>query len=95
MASTSIETVDKIRDLITSVEELAFNRDTVSIVNDIAHDLADLGKADKNAGTVVVTETALNVVLGIEFLVDMVHVAGQIGKLSYHLFFRIIVHFQQ
>ena len=48
------ETVNEIGDLITLIEELSFNRDPVGIVNDVAHDLADLCKAYENACTVVV-----------------------------------------
>ena len=73
--------INDVRHFIALIEELTFHRDPLAVINDITHYLTDLGKAYENAGSVVVTESALDIVLTVKIRIYMALNGSIISKL--------------
>lgn len=94
-AVLALETVNEIIYVITPVGQAAFDRFALALVEDVAVHVAEVGRADQNAGAVRVSQAALDSVTGVQVRRELVMQAEAFAEFLQLFFFykiRLNVH---
>ena len=94
-AVLALETVNEIIYVIAPVGQAAFDRLALALVEDVAVHVAEVGRADQNAGAVRVSQAALDSVTGVQVRRELVMQAEAFAEFLQLFFFykiRLNVH---
>ena len=81
------QTVDKVIDVVAAIGQAALDGFAFALVQDVAVNVAEVGRTDQNAGAVRITQAALDAVAGEQVGRDLVMQTEALAQLLQLLFF--------